>query len=485
MTNYQAPNFDFSRQHKLVLDNNDRTLSLGPNASLAAVLQVQRTLGEGFEVKNLSSEQFDEKLTTLYGDTQQGSVAVMADMDEFLGLEAVAQKLEQDADLLDSDDHAPIIKFLNAILLEALTDKASDIHIEPYERQARIRFRLDGVLRTVLTPSVQIAPLLISRIKVMARLDIAERRLPQDGRMSVKLGGRSIDLRVSTLPSSYGERVVMRLLDKHATHLSLNDLGMAKATRDKVDALICRPHGIILVTGPTGSGKTTTLYAALEQLDRQQLNIMTVEDPVEYDLQDISQTQINTRAGMTFAKGLRALLRQDPDVILIGEIRDSETAEIATQASLTGHLVFATLHTNSASGAITRLQDLGVDSLLLSSTVRGILAQRLVRSLCDDCKIPQTLTELQQQQLELPEDALIFQKNGCQDCNHTGYKGRLGVFELVLIDESLQKLIHDRVGDAVLEKYIRTQAPSILNSGYQLVIEGRTSMEEVLRVTAL
>eukprot|EP00903_Cladosiphon_okamuranus_P004476 g4474.t1 len=310
----------------------------------------------------------------------------MEDIKDFVDLESAVEELE-DADLLEEDD-APIIRLLNAVLAESLREKASDIHVEPYENEARVRFRLDGVLRTVLTPSVHIAPLLISRIKVMAKLDIAEKRLPQDGRMSVKLGGRSVDLRVSTMPSSYGERVVMRLLDKSAGKLSVDDLGMPKKTKKRLDEIIGRPHGIILVTGPTGSGKTTTLYAALQQMDRQQRNIMTVEDPVEYDLQGISQTQINMRAGMTFARGLRAILRQDPDVILIGEIRDKETAEIATQASLTGHLVLSTLHTNTAAGAVTRLQDLGIDSFLLSSTLRGVMAQRLVRRLCRHCKTP-------------------------------------------------------------------------------------------------
>ncbi|MCL4144964.1 UNVERIFIED_CONTAM: hypothetical protein GTU68_007787 [Idotea baltica] len=422
------------------------------------------------KILNLSAQEFADKLQSIYGKNQQASATLMADMDDFIDMEAAAREVEQGSDLLDGSDDAPVIKLLNAILLEALNDKASDVHIEPYENEARVRFRLDGVLRSVLSPSVHIAPFLISRIKVMARLDIAEKRLPQDGRMSVKLGSRSIDLRVSTMPSSYGERVVMRLLDKQATHLDLNDLGMKESIRHKMADLISRPHGIVLVTGPTGSGKTTTLYAALEQIDQQQLNIMTVEDPVEYDLQGISQTQINTRAGMSFAKGLRALLRQDPDVILIGEIRDQETAEIATQASLTGHLVFATLHANSAVGTVTRLQDLGVDNLLLASTIRGILAQRLVRKLCDAYK--------------LQHDGVIYQAHGCEQCNQTGYQGRIGLFELVIVDDQVQQLMHSNAGEVELENYIRTQTPSILQSGYDLVTNGQTTMDEILRVTA-
>jgi general secretion pathway protein E len=337
----------------------------------------------------------------------------------------------------------------------------------------------------VLKPSTQITPLLISRIKVMSKLDIAEKRLPQDGRMSVKLGGRSIDLRISTMPSSHGERVVMRLLDKDAGKLQVDDLGMPKDTSDQLDDLIRRPHGIILVTGPTGSGKTTTLYAALQKMDRQGRNIMTVEDPVEYDLLGISQTQINLRAGMTFARGLKAILRQDPDVILIGEIRDGETAEIATQSSLTGHLVLSTLHTNTAAGAITRLQDLGVDSFLLASTVRGILSQRLLRRLCLSCRQPVEPNEFNRELLNLDVGKTIYQAGGCPKCNSTGYAGRQALFELVTVDAALQKLIHENSGEIELEATIRQQVPSIRQAGLKLVCDGVTTIEEVLRVTSV
>lgn len=482
MLNKQAIAFEFAQRHQLVFDDDQGLLFLGPNADLSSIIQVRHALSFSPSIENISADEFGEKLKLVYGKNQQASATLMADMGDFIDMEAAVNEVEQNRDLLDGSDDAPVIKLLNAIILEALNDKASDIHIEPYEQEARVRFRLDGVLRTVLNPSVYIAPFLISRIKVMARLDIAEKRLPQDGRMSVKLGSHSIDLRVSTMPSSYGERVVMRLLDKQATHLDLSALGMNTSIFNKMDELITRPHGIILVTGPTGSGKTTTLYAALEQIDQQQQNIMTVEDPVEYDLQGICQTQINARAGMTFAKGLKALLRQDPDVILIGEIRDNETAEIATQASLTGHLVFATLHANSAVGTVTRLQDLGIDSILLASTIRGVLAQRLVRRLCNACKkeqeIPSSLKN------ELLGCRVIYQASGCQQCNQTGYKGRLGLFELVTIDDELQRLIHDQAGEVELENYIRTQTPSILQSGYDLVMTGQTTVDEVLRVSA-
>ena len=474
--------FEFARDQQVLFDRDSKLLLLGPKASVQSVLEAQKFCGL-CTVNRVDDEFFSEQLRAIYANQAGSSAAVMEDIKDFVDLESAVEELE-DADLLEDDD-APIIRLLNAVLAESLRERASDIHVEPYETEARVRFRLDGVLKTVLAPSVHIAPLLISRIKVMAKLDIAEKRLPQDGRMSVKLGGRSVDLRVSTMPSSYGERVVMRLLDKSAGKLSVDDLGMPIKTKARLDEIIGRPHGIILVTGPTGSGKTTTLYAALQQMDRQQRNIMTVEDPVEYDLQGISQTQINMRAGMTFARGLRAILRQDPDVILIGEIRDKETAEIATQASLTGHLVLSTLHTNTAAGAVTRLQDLGVDSFLLSSTVRGVMAQRLVRRLCDHCKTPIEPDALAQTALNIDSSHVIYKPNGCDECNHTGYGGRQGLFELVIIDEDMQRLIHDEAGEMDLQACIREQTQGMVEEGYDMVRAGNTTLEEVLRVTSI
>ena len=447
--------------------------------------EISRCNNGDLSLVKVNDESFDKLLSELYQEQQSSSEVVMAGIKNFVDLEEAAAELEESADLLDSENDAPIIRLLNSILAEALKEHASDIHIETYEKQAVVRFRLDGVLRKVLSPSVQIAPFLISRIKVMSRLDIAEKRLPQDGRMAVKLGGRSIDLRVSTMPSSYGERVVMRLLDKDAGQMQTEDLGMPAETKGRLEELIQRPHGIILVTGPTGSGKTTTLYAALQQMNRQERNIMTVEDPVEYDLPGISQTQINIRAGMTFAKGLRAILRQDPDVILIGEIRDKETAEIATQASLTGHLVLSTLHTNTASGAVTRLQDIGVDSFLLASTIRGIVAQRLLRKLCQHCRQEVSCTEFQSKLMEVEQDTLIYQAVGCQHCNNTGFNGRRALFELVEIDTELQNLIHEDAGEIALEAAVRRKTPSIKNAGLEQVKLGATTIEEVLRVTSL
>jgi len=478
--------FEFARVNRVAVDNERQQLLIGPDAPLWAITEASRFTGAKLPVENLPQTEFDALLSQIYSGRSGTSESVMEDIKDFVDMESAAADLEDVGDLLDAEnDDAPIVRLLNAVLTESLKENASDIHIEPYEKEALVRFRLDGVLRTVLTPSIQIAPLLISRIKVMSKLDIAEKRLPQDGRMSVLIGGRSIDLRVSTMPSSHGERVVMRLLDKDAGKLKAKELGMPEETKQELDGLISRPHGIILVTGPTGSGKTTTLYAALQQMDRQQRNIMTVEDPVEYDLPGVSQTQINLRAGMTFARGLRAILRQDPDVILIGEIRDGETAEIATQASLTGHLVLSTLHTNTAAGAITRLQDLGVDSFLLASTVRGIISQRLMRKLCASCRKEVPADDYQRELLKLPKGATIFQSQGCEACSNTGFAGRQALFELVTVNASLQTLIHENAGEIELEQSIRKDVPSIREAGFELVKQGVTTVEEVLRVTSV
>ena len=476
--------FEFARTNRLLLREVEGDLILAPGAPDWAIAEVGRITNVDVPVERVDDETFDQLISALYSGHQNSSESVMADIKDFVDMESAAADLEDAGDLLDSENDAPIVRLLNAILAESLKENASDIHIEPYEKEALVRFRLDGVLSTVLSPSVQITPLLISRIKVMSKLDIAEKRLPQDGRMSVKLGGRNIDLRVSTMPSSHGERVVMRLLDKDAGKLQVDDLGMPQSTSAELDELIKRPHGIILVTGPTGSGKTTTLYAALQQMDREGRNIMTVEDPVEYDLPGISQTQINLRAGMTFARGLRAILRQDPDVILIGEIRDGETAEIATQASLTGHLVLSTLHTNTAAGAITRLQDLGVDSFLLASTVRGIVSQRLLRKLCTQCRVSVEPNEFNRDLLQLKSGDRIYEAAGCNECNNTGFSGRQALFELVSVDAPLQTLIHENAGEIELENLIRQQVPSIRQAGFGLVRQGATTIEEVLRVTS-
>jgi general secretion pathway protein E len=376
-------------------------------------------------------------------------------------LSRMMQELPAVEDLLETSDDAPIIRMLNALLTQAARDGASDIHIEPYERHSSVRFRVDGSLREVVQPNRALHAALISRLKIMAELDISEKRLPQDGRISLRIGTRAMDVRVSTLPSAHGERAVLRLLDKSQNKLTLEAVGMQGTVLAQLEHLIAQPHGIVLVTGPTGSGKTTTLYAALSRLDASRSNIMTVEDPIEYELPGIGQTQVNPKIDLTFAKALRAILRQDPDVIMIGEIRDFETAQIAIQASLTGHLVLATLHTNDAASAVTRLIDMGVEPFLLSSSLLGVMAQRLVRKLCPTC-----------------------QGKGCADCSQTGYQGRTGIFELLSTTDALRALIHNRASEAQLRE-AALQAGLVLmrEDGERLVQSGVTSREELVRVT--
>ncbi|MCW9014209.1 MAG: type II secretion system ATPase GspE [Gammaproteobacteria bacterium] len=446
--------------------------------------EVRRILGRPVKLSETTAEQFDALLSQTYEQDSDQAMAVMEGVSGELDLDQLAETIEPE-DLLEAEDDAPIIKLINAVLTEAIKINASDIHIEAFEKRMRIRFRVDGVLREILQPPKNIAPLVISRIKVMAKLDIAEKRLPQDGRISLKVAGRSVDVRVSTLPSGHGERIVLRLLDKQAGRLDLQHLGMSDDAREGMAHLLRRPHGIILVTGPTGSGKTTTLYAGLTQLNESSRNILTVEDPIEYYLDGIGQTQVNTKVEMTFAKGLRAILRQDPDVVMIGEIRDLETASIAVQASLTGHLVLSTLHTNTAIGAVTRLRDMGVEPFLLASSLIGVLAQRLVRTLCPHCKQEHVATESECDWLEADSQhpPTIYKAAGCDECKHLGYAGRTGLYELVPITDQLHSMIHDGEGEQAMEKVARGFSRSLRQDGQRLVLKGATSLEEVLRVT--
>ena len=438
----------------------------------------QKGVTEGDTAKQVRQLLRDKGLMPLQIDAAKGSVGDELDLDELAG------SLEPE-DLMEADDDAPIIRLINALLTEAIKINASDIHIEPFETKMRVRFRVDGMLREILQPPGNIAPLVISRIKVMAKLDIAEKRLPQDGRISLRVAGRSVDVRVSTLPSGHGERIVMRLLDKQAGRLDLEQLGMAENERNTFDELLHKPHGIILVTGPTGSGKTTSLYAGLTVLNVKSRNILTVEDPIEYYIDGIGQTQVNNKVEMTFAKGLRSILRQDPDVVMIGEIRDLETASIAVQASLTGHLVLSTLHTNTAIGAITSLRDMGVEPFLLASSLIGVLAQRLVRKLCPHYKKPHEITASEHEWLNMEENdtITIYTAEGCEKCNHQGYEGRTGLYELVPIDNKLIDMIHDGEGEHAMEKYARTKTSSLRQDGKRMILEGVTSLEEVLRVS--
>lgn len=480
--------FAFAHRFQLVLDKGeDEQLILYHTQAtpLEAMLEVRRYTGQELALAVLEPNVFEAKLTQVYQANSSEAQQLMEDIGNEMDLFTLAEELPQTEDLLEGDDDAPIIKLINALLSEAIKEEASDIHIETYEKQLVVRFRVDGVLKEVLKPNRKLSSLLVSRIKVMARLDIAEKRVPQDGRISLRIAGRAVDVRVSTMPSSHGERVVLRLLDKNSGNLDLKQLGMTDAIRHQFDELIRKPHGIILVTGPTGSGKSTTLYAGLTEINSIDTNILTVEDPIEYELAGIGQTQVNTKVDMTFARGLRAILRQDPDVVMIGEIRDLETAQISVQASLTGHLVISTLHTNTASGAITRLQDMGVEPFLVSSSLLGVLAQRLIRTLCPKCKTEHVPDQRERELLGITSDdpRIIFRANGCSACGHNGYRGRTGIHELLLVDDNIRELIHTGRGELAIEKHIRKFVPSIRHDGMSKVLTGVTTLEEVLRVT--
>ncbi len=453
-------------------------------ASANALIEVRRAVAKPLQIEEVADAEFDRRLQQAYESDSRATEQMMADLGAEIDLDQLAQELNEPTDLLESADDAPIIRLLNALLTEAIRENASDIHVEPFENSLVIRLRVDGVLREVMRPPAAIAPLVASRIKVMAKLDIAEKRLPQDGRISLRVANRPVDVRVSTMPSGHGERVVLRLLDKQAGRLQLEQIGMDQATTEKLDALIHKPHGIFLVTGPTGSGKTTTLYAGLSRLNDNRRNIMTVEDPIEYFIDGIAQTQVNAKVDMSFARGLRAILRQDPDVVMVGEIRDLETAQIAIQASLTGHLVFSTLHTNSAIGAITRLRDMGAEPFLLASSLIGVLAQRLVRVLCPECKSECVLDAATTRRLGFDEEVQmpIFIPTGCEACFNTGYRGRTAIYELVTFDDTMRQLIHDGASEQALEQRARQFSASIMQNGRNAVQNGITAPEELLRV---
>jgi len=480
--------YSFAKRHGVLLDHaNENGLALihRPGVSNMALLEARRAAGRPVACQRVDEDEFDLLLTRNYEGNTSDAMTVMDDFDGELDLDRMAGSLEPE-DLMESQDDAPIIKLINAMLTEAIRKGASDVHIEPFEHRLSVRYRVDGVMNKLLEPPQQAAAQVISRIKVMAKLDIAEKRLPQDGRISLRVAGRPVDVRVSTLPSGHGERVVMRLLDKQAGRLDLENLGMSDESSELLQSVLKLPHGIVLVTGPTGSGKTTSLYAAMTKLNNSRNTILTVEDPIEYYLDGIGQTQVNTKVDLTFARGLRAILRQDPDIVMVGEIRDLETAEIAVQASLTGHLVLSTLHTNTAIGSITRLRDMGVEPFLLSSSLVGLVAQRLVRLLCSSCKTEHVPSSAEREQLSLDphdDDAVIYIPHGCNDCNHSGYVGRSGIYEVDVVDENIRNMIHDGAAEHEIETYARNKYPGITDDGKRLVLEGLTSLEEVLRVT--
>ncbi|MDH4478412.1 MAG: ATPase, T2SS/T4P/T4SS family [Rhodoferax sp.] len=458
---YPLP-YAFARAQQVLLEDDAQglTLHVQPLSLPGGVAEALRKYPVQ-QVQNHTAPVLAQRISAAYAQGESSAAAVVSEVESDADLSRMMQDLPAIEDLLEMSDDAPIIRMLNALLTQAARDGASDIHIEPYERHSVVRFRVDGNLREVVQPNRALHAALISRLKIMAELDIAERRLPQDGRISLRIGTRAVDVRVSTLPSAHGERAVLRLLDKSESKLSLESVGMQGDVLARFAQLLVQPHGIILVTGPTGSGKTTTLYAGLQRLDTRGSNIMTVEDPIEYELAGVGQTQVNAKIDLTFAKALRAILRQDPDVIMIGEIRDFETAQIAIQASLTGHLVLATLHTNDAASAVTRLTDMGVEPFLLSSSLLGVLAQRLVRKRCTECG-----------------------GAGCAHCGHTGYAGRTGVFELLVTDDAIRAQIHNQASEAAIRDAALASGMVLMrDDGQRLVDAGITTREELLRVT--
>ncbi|MFZ6767056.1 type II secretion system ATPase GspE [Undibacterium sp. Di26W] len=434
----------------------------------AAIAEVGRRFGK-VKLVVLPHPELSEAIAKAYAGSGGDAADVVGEVESDLDLAKLMMDMPAIEDLLESADDAPVIRMINALLTQALRDGASDIHVEPFEQISVVRFRVDGSLRDVVRPKKAIHASLISRIKIMAQLDIAEKRLPQDGRITLRIGGKPVDVRVSTLPTGHGERAVLRLLDKEAGRLDLSHLGMSAEVLTQFDKLIAQPHGIVLVTGPTGSGKTTTLYAALSRVNAGTTNILTVEDPIEYELGGVGQTQVNPKIDMTFAKALRAILRQDPDVIMIGEIRDLETAQIAVQASLTGHLVLATLHTNDSAAAVTRLLDMGIEPFLLSSSLLGVVAQRLVRKLCIHCRV---------------EDHGSWRAVGCEHCGHTGYQGRVGVYELLQTTDAIRAQIHHQAAEAEIRMAAQADGMKTMREdGERWLKAGVTTPEELLRVT--
>lgn len=474
MANMPLLAYSFARRHGAVIapKGDGHALFLSSQGDKRVIAEVARRWPEIAEIETIEPSRFDSLLSDVYAQRGFDQSAEADGSEQIEGdLNSAVQNVEQAADLLDSDDDAPIIRLLNSLLSEAVRAGASDIHLEPFENKLVARLRVDGILTEIASLSAKLAPYLVSRVKVMARLDIAETRLPQDGRLSLTLGDKNYDVRVSTLPIRYGERVVMRLLDKDNAQFDLAELGMDDEARRIFETALHEPNGIILVTGPTGSGKTTTLYAALDILNESARNIMTVEDPIEYALHGVSQTQVNAKIGMSFASGLRSILRQDPDIVMVGEIRDRETAEIAVQASLTGHVVLSTVHTNSAAAAVTRLIDMGIETYLLASSLKLVLAQRLVRRLCPSCKTQNS-------------DG-TYEAVGCADCQNNGYRGRIGIYEILTIDDTIRAMLANGAAEHEIEAHGFANARKLADTGYALVQAGETTRAEIIRVARL
>ena len=474
------------QEPKEKLDTSDWIIAINNPAHFQPLDDLVRILGmDDFQIVLSTKDNILSAINISYDLSRDSAEQLVQDMEE--NGSTIISEIEDTSDLLDDISDAPIIKLVNHIISQSIKARASDIHIEPYQTSFKVRYRVDGILYDLLTPPKWIQPTLISRIKVMAKMDIAEKRLPQDGRLEIKMGDQEIDVRVSTIPISFGERVVLRLLRKTSALLNLSDLGLESEKLNLLENLVRSPSGIILVTGPTGSGKTTTLYAILSSINIPDINIITIEDPVEYQIQGISQIQVNPKINLTFAQGLRSIVRQDPDVILIGEIRDQETAEIAVQSALTGHLVFSTLHTNDSASAITRLVDIGVEPFLISSTVIAVAAQRLVRVLCSDCKEPYTPDEISLNGIGITQNqiknSIIYKAKGCEKCLNTGYRGRIGIFEIMTLGYKLKNLILKTYDSyRIKEEALKLDLVTLRQDGIQKVLNGITTIEEVLRV---
>jgi general secretion pathway protein E len=481
--NFNILPYDFVKENQIIVSKNAEGLTaISPNKIAPSLYhELYKFLKKDFVFNQCSSDEFNELLTNSF-TVDNSSSDISEELSDEFDLQSFAGSISATEDLLSGSNDTPIIKLINGVISQAIKNRASDIHFEPYEDKIIIRFRVDGILREVLSQDSKISSVLISRIKIISGLDISERRLPQDGRVSLSLGDKNVDVRVSTLPSSYGERVVLRLLDKQSAQINIDDLGLPNKILANYKSSLKNSEGIILFTGPTGSGKTTTLYAGLRYLSDSSQNILTVEDPVEYTLEGIGQTQVNSKTGYTFAQGLRAILRQDPDVVMVGEMRDIETAQIGIQASLTGHLVLSTVHTNSAIAAITRLRDMGIESFLLASSLRTIISQRLVRRLCLNCSYLEDPSKEVSKLFDLKPNQKISNSKGCEQCSNTGYQGRIAIAECIQVDRELKEMIHNNSSENKIANYVFKDNQSIDQASLDLLINGITSADELIRV---